>query len=46
MPYAFSVARDSSTRTGHSKLVDLTYPSTEVFEFPLFTARKTTGLPS
>ena len=43
-PSCFSVSRDSSTKMGHSNLLDLAYPSTALLGLPLLTAMKTTGL--
>jgi hypothetical protein len=43
-PNGFSVSRFSSTKIGHSNLVDLAYCSTADRGLPLTTARKTTGL--
>jgi hypothetical protein len=43
-PSGFSVSRFSSTKIGHSNLLDLAYPSTADLGLPLMTARKTTGL--
>jgi hypothetical protein len=43
---AFSVARASSTRRGHSNLVSLAKASTSDLEEPELTATKTAGLPA
>jgi hypothetical protein len=43
-PSCFSVSLASSTRRGHSNLLDLAYCSTMFLGLPLLTATKTTGL--